>query len=49
MAETYSSLYIHFVFSTKDRQPTPRADVRKIAPTRAYLSAIQMRPLFFLP
>jgi len=22
MAETYSSLYVHLIFSTKDRQPT---------------------------
>ena len=28
MAETYSSLYVHFVFSTKDRQPTLRPDLR---------------------
>jgi REP element-mobilizing transposase RayT len=29
MAETYSSLYVHFVFSTKDRQPMLRAGLRK--------------------
>jgi hypothetical protein len=29
MAETYASLYIHLVSSTKDRQPTLRADLRK--------------------
>jgi REP element-mobilizing transposase RayT len=29
MAETYASLYIHLVFSTKDRQPTLRADLRE--------------------
>ena len=28
MAQTYASLYVHFVFSTKDREPTLRADVR---------------------
>jgi putative transposase len=29
MAETYASLYVHFVFSTKDRQPTLRPDLRE--------------------
>jgi putative transposase len=29
MAETYASLYVHLVFSTKDRQPALRADLRK--------------------
>lgn len=29
MAQTYSSLYVHLVFSTKDRQPTLRADIRE--------------------
>jgi REP element-mobilizing transposase RayT len=28
MAQTYSSLYVHLVFSTKDRQPTLRLDLR---------------------
>ena len=29
MAETYASLYVHLVFSTKDRQPTLHADFRE--------------------
>jgi REP element-mobilizing transposase RayT len=29
MAEIYASLYVHLVFSTKDRQPTLRADLRE--------------------
>ncbi len=29
MAQTYASLYVHIVFSTKDRQPTLRADLRE--------------------
>jgi len=29
MAETYSSLYVHVVFSTKGRQPTMRSDLRQ--------------------
>jgi putative transposase len=29
MAETYASLYFHLVFSTKDRQPTLRAEDRE--------------------
>jgi putative transposase len=29
MAETYASLYVHLVFSTKDRQPTLQAGLRE--------------------
>jgi REP element-mobilizing transposase RayT len=29
MAQTYASLYVHVVFSTKDREPLLRADLRE--------------------